>query len=470
MNILLVQCPCSFGVDAPPLGLAYLSSYLKQNNYEVSILDLSIILYTLVDKEYKEYWKSNKGYCWYLEEAFNKLPFINENCYNDFVDKILSFNTDILGFSLQNTSTLFTLEVIKRIKSKDPSKKVILGGPNCYNVSGDNLDFKLHLNLQEFADVVIVGEGEQVLLNVLRHIESKKSLDECEGIAILKEKRWVFSGFASPVMNLDILPFPDFEAYNLNAYINKNVLPILTSRGCVMKCIFCTDTQFWRPYRYRSAKNVIMEIEKNKKKYKNKFFIFNDSLINGNFVNLMDLCEYLISRRVDISWGGNFRVDKRLNLKILRKIKDAGCDYLILGIESGSNRILGLMRKGFTIEEAACFIYDCKMAGINIEVNWITGFPGETEEDFMATVNFIKKYEGLIKRNLFSTLTINQFSYLENHKEEFGIILDGPHLGLWISSDGKNTIELRNSRLHYLESIEQKRNRDYGVVRQIENK
>ncbi len=111
-KILLVQCPCAYGTEMPPLGLAYLSSFLKKNKYNVSILDLSIILYTRVNKQDKEYWKSSKGYCWYLKEIFDNLPFINERCYNEFVEKILSFDSDILGFSIQNTSALFTLEVI----------------------------------------------------------------------------------------------------------------------------------------------------------------------------------------------------------------------------------------------------------------------------------------------------------------------------------------------------------------------
>lgn len=168
MKILLVQCPCSYGVEMPYLGLAYLSSFLKKNNFEVSILDLSVILYNQVDKENKKYWDSNNGYCWYLIDIFKNFPFITNQLYDDFVNKILSIDSDILGFSIQNTSALFTLEIIKRIKAKKPSQKIILGGPNCYNVSGDDSNFRLQHDLQKFSDVVVVGEGEEALLNVLR--------------------------------------------------------------------------------------------------------------------------------------------------------------------------------------------------------------------------------------------------------------------------------------------------------------
>ncbi len=307
-------------------------------------------------------------------------------------------------------------------------------------------------------------------MNVLARIKSGKSLDDCKGIAVPRERGLVLNGFSEPIMNLNDLPFPDLDAYDLSAYTDKNAFPVFTSRGCVMKCSFCTDTHFWRPYRYRRADNVVREIIQLKKKYNNGFISFNDSLINGNYINLIYLCNLLINKKVNISWGGNCRVDKRLDSAILEKMKDAGCEYLILGIESGSNKILGLMRKGFTIEETERFIYDCNKVGIEIEANWVIGFPGETDEDFMATANFIIKHEGLIKKNIFSTLTINQFSYLESHKEEFGIILNGPHLGIWSSVDGQNTIELRNARLRYLEDIEQKRSKVYDIVRQMEDK
>ena len=470
MKILLVQCPCSYGVEMPSLGLAYLSSFLEKNNYDVSVLDLSIILYERVDKKNKKYWDSNNGYCWYLTDVFKNLPFLTDQLYEDFVKKILSIDNDVLGFSVQNTSALFTLEIIKRITAKRPSKKIILGGPNCYNVSEEDSSFRLHHDLQELADVIVIGEGERTQLNVLRQIESNKPLDECRGIAIPKKERWVFNGFGEIIMNLDDLPFPDLAAYNLRAYTDKNSLPILTSRGCVMRCVFCTDTYFWKPYRYRSTENVIAEIIQRQKKYRNRFFSFNDSLINGNYRSLFDLCNLLISKKLRISWGGNFRIDKRLDLGFLRTMKKAGCEYLIVGIESGSNKILGLMRKGFTIKEAEHFLHNCNKVGIYIEANWIVGFPGETEEDYVTTRDFIINQAELIKKNTFSTLTINQFSYLDRHKEEFGIILDGSHLGLWHSTDGLNTIELRNSRLRYLEDIEAKRNKSYNIVRQITDK
>lgn len=466
VKIALIQCPCSYGTETPSLGLAYLAAFLKEKKYTVSVLDLSIALYGQMSQENQEYWKSNKGYCWYLDENFYKLPFINEDFYSSCVNKILSLPSDILGFSIQNTSALFTFEIIKRIKQKLPLRKIILGGPNCYNISGDDLDFKLPCDLQKFADIIVIGEGEKTLAEVLKRLDLGMTLDNCKGIVISRNDKWIFNGPAEPIIDLDRLPLPDFDVYNLSAYTDKNALPVLTSRGCVMKCVFCTDTHFWIAYRYRKAENVVKEIIQLRKKYKNGFIGFNDSLTNGNYGNLSKLCDLLINKKVGIAWGGNCRVDKRMDLSFFKKMKMSGCEYLILGVESGSNRILGLMRKGFTIEDASKFIHDCTDVGIYVVVNWIVGFPGETEEDFLATVNFIEKHQGVIRKNTFSTLTINQFSYLEKHKEEFGIVLDGPHLGLWKSKDSQSTIDTRNARLQYLENIENKINRDYGIIRQ----
>lgn len=467
MKILLNQCPCAFGAEMPPLGISYLSAFLKKNNCEVELLDLNIILYNRVPKEDKIYWDSNKGYCWYLVDFYKRLPFLCDEIYEEFVDNILSANIDILGFSVQNTSAIFTLEIIKRIRLKAPTKKIILGGPNCYNTEkkGDG-SFRLPHNLQEFADVVIVGEGEQTLLSVIRNIESYSELGRCKGIAIPRGNGYIFNGFASPIVNLDDLPFPDYDEYNLEMYVNKSAMPVIASRGCVMKCVFCTDTNFWSTYRYRSAENVIAEIKYLYESYKRDFIGFNDSLINGNYRKLLEMCNLLIERKMNIRWGGNCRIDKRLDEGLLEKMRNSGCAYLILGIESASNKILKLMRKGFVIEEVDGFIHNCHKIGIEIIANWIIGFPGETEDDFMETVNFIKAHSDEIKRNTFSTLTINQFSYIEKHKDEFGVVCDTPHLGLWHSRDGSNTIKVRNQRLEYLENIEAGKNKEYNVVRQ----
>jgi len=467
MKISLVQAPCSFGVEMPPLGLAYLYSTLVKAGYKTRVIDLSIMVYKGVPSDQKSYWDSNNGYRWYLEDRFYQLPFVSESTYEKCIRKILESDPDVIGFSVQNTSALFTLEIIKRIKSRYPGIRIILGGPNCYNLSGDDCNLVLPYGLQEFADIIVIGEGERTLLNVLSRLEAGESLSSCEGVAIVQDGKWVFKGMAPATMNLDDLPFPDFSIYDLKSYTDRKVFPLQISRGCVMQCVFCTDTKFWSPYRFRSAENVIAEMEAIRQKYRNRAFGFNDSVINGNLPNLLRLCDLMIQRKLNVSWGGNFRVDKRIDKEMLKKIRDAGCRYFIIGIESASNKILGLMRKGFTIEEAEQFIRQCGQVGIEVVANWVVGFPDETEEDFMKTVKFIMRHAGLIKRNTFSTLTINQFSYLAKHKEEFGVILNGYHFGLWRSVDGQNTMEVRNNRLKILEDIERENNKEYSIVRQV---
>jgi radical SAM superfamily enzyme YgiQ (UPF0313 family) len=465
-KVLLVQCPCSFGAEMPPLGLGYLSSFLKKNHVDVSVLDLNIAFYHLVGQENQAFWKSNNGYCWYLTDFYKKFSFITPKLYDEFVERILSTGRDIFGFSIQNTSALFTLEVIKRIKMRDPSKMVVLGGSNCYNISGNDNDFRLLHGLHEFADAVVVGEGEETFLAVLRRWEAGEPLNGCRGLAFPWENRWMMLDRAQPITNLDDLPFCDFDAFQLEDYTDKSALPVMISRGCVMRCVFCTDTYFWMSHRYRSPGSVLQEVVLMKKKYGKQFVHFNDSLINGHRGNLSDLCDLLVQEKVGVSWGGNCRVDKRCDLSFLRKMKKAGCRFLTLGLESGSDKILKAMRKGFTIDEAEHFIIDCKAVGIDVTANWIVGFPGETEEDFSMTVSFIERHADEIQRNTFSTLTVNQFSYLEKHRDEFGIELNGAHLGLWSSKETANTIDLRDARLRFLEEIEAERRRDCSVVRQ----
>lgn len=466
MKVLLVQCPCGFGNATPPLGLAYLSAFIKKNNHQAEVKDLSIELFCQVYPDSKELWHTNNGYRWYLIESFYKLPFLNEKLYEDFSDQILASDADVLGFSIQSTSALFTLELIRRIKAKAPSRKIILGGSNCYNISGDSSSFRLNYSLEQFADVIVVGEGEQTLLNVLELLGAGNALDNCKGIAVPRNGKWAFNGFPDTKLDLNELPFPDFDAFNLNLYTAKNTLPLQTSRGCVMRCVFCTDTNFWRPYRFTRSENVLKTLLEMKARYDTKIVDLNDSLMNGNSKNLEALCDRIIENKLEIAWGGNCRIDKTMSDSVFKKMKCAGCNYVLLGIESASDKILKLMKKGFDSKDAQNFIAACFRNDIHVTANWIVGFPGETEGDFMATVNFIKKNRLYIKRNTFSALAINQFSYLDEHRDEFGVVLDGPHLGRWYSADGQNTIELRSSRLKRLEENEAEWHRDYLITRQ----
>jgi len=450
----------------PSLGLAYLSAFVKAHGHNAAIKDLSIELYNRVDSENRKFWDSSNGYQWYLTEAFYKMPFLNEKLFENFCDQILTSDAEIFGFSIQNTSAVFTLELIRRIKAKAPSRKIILGGPNCYNISGDDSNFKLNYGLEQFSDIIVVGEGEQTLLEILERLRAGELLDDCKGIAIPRDEKWVFNGFRDLRLDLNELSFPDFDAFNLNLYTAKNTLPLQTSRGCVMRCVFCTDTSFWRPYRFLDAGNAFQTILQMKKRYGIRVISINDSLMNGNGQNLMDLCDLMIKNKMEIVWGGNCLVRKGLGKDFFKKIKNAGCRYVILGIESGSNKILKLMHKSFTIEDAREFIEACHHESIEVVANWIVGFPGETEEDFIATADFIRENRKFIKRNTFSMLTINQFSYLDQHRDEFGIVLDGPHLGLWYSNDRQNTIELRSARLKILEENEAEWHRDYSITRQ----
>jgi radical SAM superfamily enzyme YgiQ (UPF0313 family) len=211
---------------------------------------------------------------------------------------------------------------------------------------------------------------------------------------------------------------------------------------------------------------VVAEIESIMSKYGGSFIQFNDSLVNGNRKNFLDICSLIVQKKLKITWGGNCRVDNSLGNREFKLIKASGCDYLTIGAESASNRILSAMRKGFTIEDVESFANKARDWGILLDVNWVVGFPGESEDDFSKTCEFVRSRGNLVRRHTFSTLAINQFSYLEKNLDEFGIVLNGHHLGLWQLADGSNTSEIRNSRLEILENIACAR--DNYVVRQKE--
>ena len=163
----------------------------------------------------------------------------------------------------------------------------------------------------------------------------------------------------------------------MDSYTSKT-LPISTSRGCINKCLFCSEFRLWRKYRYRDAENIFEEIRFQKQRSPSiSHLFFNDSLINGNMRNLDKLCQLIIDSHLDISWGGQAAIREEMTSDFIAKMKAAGFSHVSYGLESASPKILKIMGKRFAPEVAERVIRSTKKMGIRTCVNIIVGFPGE---------------------------------------------------------------------------------------------
>lgn len=304
-NVLLVICPPVWH-KLPPLGLAYISEYLKFCGHCVDVVDLNVENISVEDKA--------RDYDW-------------------------------IGFSVFKTNQHETLQLAKKIKNKYPRKKIILGGPQCFSWQFDELP-----DDTKYADSIISGDV---------------------------------------IQSLNETPFPTFSRFKLEKYERKRALPILASRGCIRACRFCSEKLLSKGYETRDPKNILEEIRYHKKVNKTKWFTFHDSLINGDLRHLENLCDLLVDE--GIVWDAQAVIRKDMTEELLKKMKKSGCFNLFIGMESGSDRVLKLMQKGFTIKDAEGFFKKCNASELHFEVSFITGFPGEGEEEFNETINFIRR-------------------------------------------------------------------------------
>jgi len=171
-----------------------------------------------------------------------------------------------------------------------------------------------------------------------------------------------------------------------------------------------------------------------------------DTALNLNVNALSKLCEFIIQEQLPIRWGGAAMLHPNTTYELLLKMKQAGCENIGYGLESGSQKIIDRMNKGFKIEDAERIIRDTHNAGIEVTVGIIVGFPGETRDDFKLTMDFIarnKDYIDIVSDP--SECYIGDNTYLYRHYEDFGVVMDK---GVWFTRDGTNTPEERKKRIN----------------------
>lgn len=314
----------------PPLGLLYLATYLRQYGIKAKICDLSGIP--------KDEWE---------------IPFAS-----------------YYGFSTYSTTYNRTLEIKNIAKTVNPKAITIAGGPHASAMPSQTVN--------EF-DYVVVGEGEIALKNI---IEKK----HCKGIV-----------FGDSIIDLDSMPFPDYSLINIDSYTRKvagkRSFSIQSSRGCPHQCIFCNSVVMGghKKPRIRSPKNVIREMALLKKNYGDVNFRFQDDLFASDFKWLKDFsCEAF---DLDIKYRAFVRADRCAIKNYAYTLYSGGCRHVSIGVESGSDKILKIAKKGSTAKEMEEGIKACKKANLIVRIYLIVGLPGETWDTIKETVDFCKRIQ-----------------------------------------------------------------------------
>lgn len=444
MKLTLIQCPV-WGTYDPPLALAQLSACLKRDGHEICVLDLNIELYLKRRENYKNTWAWEQSLFWYRPECVSKFLADNKDIIDQYVDRIVDGGYGVVCFSVTAASRLTSLELARLIKKRNRNIIIIFGGTLFFDRG------LIETILADASvDIAVYGEGEITLSELAGLIENEKPLDSCRGI-VFKDKNIRVNPERPLITNLDDLPFLDFSQLPLSNYDDRGHIALLASRGCWQQCVFCSSRTFWPGYRRMSGKRIFEEIRSH---FKNndevRHIDFLDLMFNGDIKELDSFCELMIASELKgwICWAANAIIRPEMTRGLLGKMKAAGCKHLIYGIESGSQRVLNLMRKRYKIEDANRVIKDTHEAGIVVTANFMFGFPGESQEDFGETLDFLKKNSGYLDRAYPSRTfcAIEEYSYLHAHLEEFGIKPNPPNHLYWETVDNQNTYPERLRR------------------------
>ncbi len=308
--------------------------------------------------------------------------------FDDIRDRIRSFQPNVIGMQTfcANLKRCYTIADIA--KSIDPSIRVVLGGVQA------TLFVKAQFE-QSSIDFVVVGEGEYTLRELLTVIDSPDAYPGVTGLAYREAGGRVLINPTRPLIrNLDELPFPALHLFPMERYHSSSqlrgsrTLHILTSRGCPYQCSYCSgDLIFGRTFRFRSASKVINDIRRLVSEFGADSIQFYDESFTVNRKRVFELCDALDASGLNLPWACFTRVDL-VDREILTRMRDSGCYQIFFGVETGVPRLLEIIRKGTTLDQARTAFKLTRELGIETVASFMLTLPTETIEETWESIRF----------------------------------------------------------------------------------
>jgi anaerobic magnesium-protoporphyrin IX monomethyl ester cyclase len=393
MNVLLVNptfytsgsLGTSFG---EPLGLAYIAAAIEQEkNHHVDVVD-SVGLSNTFEKING---KTRIG-----------LPV------DELISRIGEKDPDIIGMSfITSIHADEMVDILQRIKKVQPGIPIVVGGAHV------TLEYQKCIG-EDCIDIIVLGEGEKTIVELLNALQDKKDLSTVRGIVFKNGAGDVVCTQEREPVDIEQLPLPARHLFPMKNYLKNRpshyymrnpVASLITSRACPFHCIFCSTTLLWgRRYRARSPKKVVDEIEMLQKDYGVREFLINDDSFTADKKRAMAICDEIIARKLDIRYqippGVNLHL---LDDELLVKFKNSGLYILNAQFETGNPKTVKYIRKPINLEKGRFVIDKANKLGMWTKTNIIIGFPEETKEDIETTIQFV---ENLKVDNVFFLLPI----------------------------------------------------------------
>jgi len=421
-NILLALLPF-WDPQIPPLGISCLKSHLERHGFRAKTVDLNIepqfrdvikIYFEILKQHlpankqgnfYKiahevmqnhmmahTHYKDKTKYLELVKILVYKTFYthIDTNTVLELCEIVSGFYTrlerhflnllqeeqpGVLGISVFGGTLAASLHAFKLTKEKYPHIKTVMGGAIFSDqLHTDSPNFKFFLERTPYIDKIIVGEGENLMLKYLLN-----ELPHSQRVYRLKD-------INHDILDVSSAAVPDFSDLDTRFY---PYMSTYTSRSCPFQCSFCSETILWGKYRRKKTSKIVGELTHLSKKYNSQLFMLGDSLINPT---ASDISREFAGTGTSVYWDAYLRADNdvcnRENALLWRR---GGFYRARLGVESGSQHVLDLMGKKITLHRIKEALSSLANAGIKTTTYWVVGHPGETEEDFQATLRLIEE-------------------------------------------------------------------------------
>ncbi|MBI5181713.1 MAG: radical SAM protein [Nitrospirae bacterium] len=338
----------------PPLGLAYIGAVLERDGHKVEIIDGIALDIS-------------------FEEVVNRGKLF-----------------DLIGITVLSAFFKRCAELIKALK-KVTNVPIVAGGVHAT---------VMPLSLLECgADYIVIGEGEETMRELTTVLQngSVSDIDKVKGIAFMRNGEMRKTEMRPLIKNLDSLPLPARHLLPMHKYKTSEARTrrnpchsMVVSRGCPGRCTFCNKSTFGVRFRINSPERIVEEMFVLRDQYQAAEIAFLDDNFTTNKKIVYAVCQALIDRKFDLHWSVEARIDN-VDEAMLKIMKQAGCEFIAYGIESGSDDVLGGINKRISTQDIEKVIRMTKKIGLLIRGYFMLGFLGETEDQMYQTIEFASR-------------------------------------------------------------------------------
>jgi anaerobic magnesium-protoporphyrin IX monomethyl ester cyclase len=355
LNVTLINPPQFTRYPQPPVGLALIAAILENEGYVVNLIDAN---------------------------ALTLRPGDVAAMVND---------SDIVGITAMTPTIGAALNVAGQLKQINPAPVVIIGGAHPTLMPEETL------NASPAIDIVVRGEGDVTVIDLLRTLEDERPLDGVTGISYRTDGKIIHTAERTQNVHMDSLPFPAYHLLPRQKYrphpphgIMMPFGAIVTSRGCPYRCAYCSKPVFGSRFRAQSPERVVAEMAYLKDRFGVKEIAFYDDSFTLDKKRVLAIAEAIIDKGLNIAWSCETRVDL-VDKELLDYMKRAGCYAIAYGIESASPEIIKTLQKDISLEQVNQAVRDSREVGLQVTGYFMLGSPGETPATIQQTIDYAKE-------------------------------------------------------------------------------